>query len=62
MGDQPDGDMKISVDPYSSLPGHDKGVITINYYFKGGVRNGVNFSGTSRNAYLPDNKEGKEVL
>ncbi len=62
MGDQPDGDMKVSIDPHLSLPGHGKGAITINYYLKGGVRNGVNFSGTSRVGYLPDNKEGREVL
>ena len=62
MGDQPDGDMKVSIDPYMSLPGYGKGAITINYYLKGGIRNGVNFAGTSRVAYLPDNKEGREVL
>lgn len=55
MGDQPDGEMKVGINPHMSLEGHGKGVITINYYFNGGVRNGIYFSGTSRVAYLPDN-------
>lgn len=48
--------MQVSFNPSISIPGYGNGLITINYYLNGGVRNGVHFSGTSRNAYLPDNK------
>lgn len=59
IGDQPDGEMNVSFNSSMNLSGHGKGVITINYYMKGGVRNGVPFAGTSRVAYLPDDKEGR---
>ena len=61
-GDQPDGKMDVTVNHSLTLPGHGKGAIIINYYMNSGRRNGVNFSGTSRTAYLPDNEEGREVL
>lgn len=62
IGDQPDGDMNVTFNPSIDVPGHGKGAIIINYIMKGGVRKGIHFSGTSRTAYLPNNKEGKEVL
>jgi len=34
----------------------------IHYQFFDGWRNGVKYRGTSRNAYVPDTKEGREVL
>jgi deltex-like protein len=61
-GDQPDGTMDVSYQKIAEIPGHGKGAIVINYHMKGGSRNGKHFSGTSRTAYLPDNKEGQEVL
>jgi len=39
-----------------NIPGHGKGAIMIQYRMKSGSRNGEHFSGTSRVAYLPDNK------
>ena len=40
---------------------YDK-TIVISYYIPDGKQNGKYFSGTSRIAYLPNNKEGREVL
>jgi len=37
-------------------------IITINYHIPGGKNNGVRFQGTSRQAFLPNNKEGREIL
>jgi deltex len=36
--------------------------IQINYRLHSGVKEGVPFSGTSRTAFLPNNKDGQEVL
>ncbi|XP_047439034.1 uncharacterized protein LOC125006745 [Mugil cephalus] len=67
-GDQPDGTMTTKI--YStSLPGFpDCGTIVITYDIHGGKQTekhpkpGHFYSGITRQAYLPDNKEGKEVL
>lgn len=67
-GNQPDGDMYVTV-LRDSLPGYEPcGTIVITYVIEGGVQTkehpnpGKRFSGTRRTAYLPDNKEGNEVL
>ncbi|KAL6074725.1 E3 ubiquitin-protein ligase [Balamuthia mandrillaris] len=71
VGTQPNGTM--SVTRYEkggcTLSGHsDVGTIQISYHFPDGVQGpqhpnpGQSYSGTSRVAYLPDNKEGNEVL
>lgn len=62
IGDQPEGEMRESVDPSMNVPGYGKGAITINYIMKSGHKNGKYYSGTSRTAYLPNDKEGNEVL
>lgn len=62
VGDQPDGQMKVTFDSSATVPGYGKGVITIKYFMMSGFRNGVIYPGTSRTAYLPDDKEGREVL
>ena len=54
-GDQPEGTMTVNVDKNTKCQGYNCGTITIQYNFKGGVRNGKNFPGTSRTGYLPDN-------
>jgi hypothetical protein len=51
--------MDVIFDKSRDIPGHGKGAIVINYHMKSGYRNGKSFSGTSRTAYLPDNKEGR---
>ncbi|XP_071350215.1 E3 ubiquitin-protein ligase DTX3L-like [Trachinotus anak] len=68
VGDQPDGKMSWTISP-SSLPGFAHcGTIVINYNIPGGRQTekhpkpGQNYSGIHRTAYLPDNKEGREVL
>ncbi|XP_030276935.1 E3 ubiquitin-protein ligase DTX3L-like isoform X2 [Sparus aurata] len=67
-GTQPDGKMSVQKS-YLSLPGFEGyGTIVISYYFPDGKQTerhpnpGQRYHGTSRTAYLPDNKEGKEVL
>lgn len=67
-GNQPEGTMTHSVSR-NSLPGYDScGSIVITYTMKGGIQTeqhpnpGRSYPGTHRTAYLPDNKEGREVL
>ena len=67
-GNQPDGKMSFRKEP-SSLPGFSECcTLVITYHFRGGVQGarhpnpGQRYSGTIRVAYLPDNKEGNEVL
>ncbi|XP_065810994.1 E3 ubiquitin-protein ligase DTX3L-like isoform X2 [Labrus bergylta] len=67
-GDQPDGKMNWRSGP-SSLPGYPQcGCIVISYSIPGGIQTekhpnpGKRYEGISRDAYLPDNKEGNEVL
>ncbi|CAN2389075.1 hypothetical protein PRIEUP_LOCUS17194 [Pristimantis euphronides] len=68
MGNQPAGTMSEST-TNQRLPGFpDCGTIHISYNIPGGIQQenhpnpGKLFSGTYRNAYLPNNQEGKEVL
>uniref|UniRef100_A0A8C6E6B9 E3 ubiquitin-protein ligase n=1 Tax=Moschus moschiferus TaxID=68415 RepID=A0A8C6E6B9_MOSMO len=67
-GNQPKGRMSISF-AEDSLPGYEScGTIVIAYHIEGGIQTkkhpnpGKRFSGIQRTAYLPDNKEGNEVL
>ncbi|KAL7991767.1 hypothetical protein Chor_016023 [Crotalus horridus] len=67
-GNQPAGKMDV-VKTRISLPGHqDSGTITITYHIPDGIQTerhpypGKAFVGTFRKAYLPDNKEGREIL
>ena len=75
-GPQPsNGQMKISYLP-TPLPGFENDkygykelpTVEINYSFPSGIQGPLNpnpgkpFSGTSRKAYLPNNKEGKQIL
>ena len=67
-GDQPKGNMYESYRS-TSLPGFAFcGTIIISYRFRSGIQGpdhpnpGKPYTGTSRTAYLPDNKEGRKVL
>ncbi|KFV44975.1 E3 ubiquitin-protein ligase DTX3L, partial [Tyto alba] len=67
-GDQPEGTMSTRM-LSSSLPGYPTcGTIEITYKMHGGVQTsnhpnpGKPYDGTSRMAYLPDSKEGREIL
>lgn len=60
-GDQPDGKMIIEVDNSLKCDGYGKGTIIIKYNMYAGERDGKHFGGTQRWAYLPNNKDGKEV-
>ena len=59
IGDQPRGSMMAYISEYCHCSGYENdNVIIIEYHFP----SGKNYSGTSRTAYLPNNKEGKEIL
>ncbi|CAB4041117.1 E3 ubiquitin- ligase DTX3L, partial [Paramuricea clavata] len=67
-GNQPKGNMYDSFQS-TSLPGFKScGTIVISYRFPSGIQcqdhphPGKPYTGTSRTAYLPDNKEGRKVL
>ncbi|NXQ10157.1 DTX3L ligase, partial [Peucedramus taeniatus] len=67
-GNQPEGTMS-SRTIRGSLPGYPNcGTIQIDYYMKGGIQTsshpnpGQRYGPAHRTAYLPDNKEGREVL
>ncbi|NWU99030.1 DTX3L ligase, partial [Upupa epops] len=67
-GDQPNGTMSVTT-VSSPLPGYPRcGTIVITYDMYSGIQTknhpnpGKYYSATSRTAYLPNNKEGQEVL
>ena len=62
-GTMPPGTMTAKISKSSRCDGypHDK-TIVIYYHIPSGYQNGKSFSGTSRTCYLPNNKEGREVL
>ncbi|XP_050773001.1 E3 ubiquitin-protein ligase DTX3L [Gopherus flavomarginatus] len=67
QGNQPEGTMSVSKF-FSPIPGYPQcGTIKIDYFMQGGIQTknhpnpGKRYSGTSRTAYLPDNKEGREI-
>ncbi|KFQ77605.1 E3 ubiquitin-protein ligase DTX3L, partial [Phoenicopterus ruber ruber] len=67
-GDQPDGTMSTKTMSVS-LPGYPScGTIEITYHMRSGIQtsnhpnSGKPYYGTSRTAYLPNNKEGREIL
>jgi deltex-like protein len=63
IGDQPDGTMTYNVNNFMQCDGYTGcGTITINYNMYGGKRGNISYPPTHRAAYLPDNKEGNEVL
>ncbi|NXI80760.1 DTX3L ligase, partial [Rhipidura dahli] len=67
-GNQPEGKMSNKT-IHSSLPGYPNcGTIQIDYHMEGGIQAsshpnpGLEYEPTHRTAYLPDNKEGREIL
>uniref|UniRef100_A0A8D0HHX9 E3 ubiquitin-protein ligase n=1 Tax=Sphenodon punctatus TaxID=8508 RepID=A0A8D0HHX9_SPHPU len=67
QGNQPDGTMNVSYAQFH-IPGYGCGTIQIDYRMHGGIQTqnhpnpGRHYGGTYRTAYLPNNKEGKEIL
>nr|XP_013815114.1 PREDICTED: E3 ubiquitin-protein ligase DTX3L [Apteryx mantelli mantelli] len=68
QGDQPDGTMSVRT-ILTELPGYPRcNTIEITYVMYSGIQTsnhpnpGKFYHGTSRKAYLPDNKEGQEIL
>jgi len=69
QGNQPRGEMTFHFERHRSVPGYEGcGTIVIQYRFPQGVQGkehpnpGQRYDGTSRTAYLPDTREGREVL
>lgn len=63
LGDQPPGKMTYVVNKLVHCDGYPEcGTIMIDYNMFAGKRGDINFPGTHRVGYLPDNKEGNEVL
>ena len=60
-GDMPPGEMKIK-HIKKSCDSYNCGTIQINYRFPRGTQNGIQYSGTDRVAYLPNNEEGNKIL
>ena len=55
--------MRTTVNNSIQCSGYNCGTIIIEYQFPSGrLPNGKHYHGTSRVAYLPNNKEGNEVL
>ena len=55
--------MDVAIDQNTHCKGYEKyGTIIINYRMSSGTKNGIHFPHTHRTAYLPDTKEGNEVL
>jgi len=68
IGNQPDGQMQYTY-INESCQGHENyGTIKINFSFPSGIQNnnhqhpGRKYHGDARDAYLPNNKEGQEML
>jgi len=63
IGDMPPGKMKVTLDKKNKCAGYPKEeTIVIDYYFKNGKKDGNYYTGTERRSYLPNNKEGREIL
>ncbi len=63
MGTMPPGTMKARISSSQKCAGfYQYNTIIIDYYIPSGMQNNKHFGGTSRTAYLPNNKEGREVL
>ena len=63
IGDMPPGKMKVTLDKKNKCFGYPKEeTIVIDYYFKNGKKDGNYYTGTERRSYLPNNKEGREIL
>jgi len=60
-GDQPFGIFTAKVINYK-CSGYKENTIQLYYEFPDGIINGTSYKGTTRNAYLPNTKEGKEIL
>jgi deltex-like protein len=59
----PKGTMTAKLSKNFRCSGYEKfETIVITYNIPSGVQNGIKFSGTSRVCYLPNNKEGIEIL
>ncbi|GAX26585.1 deltex [Fistulifera solaris] len=64
----PSGTLTVSYSSSQTCSGFAAGVITLDYKVPNGVQQsyhpspGVSFSGATRQAFLPDNREGRELL
>ena len=62
-GNMPPGKMKVYLNKHLRCAGYKEETIVIQYSFNSGQLNdGTYYMGTSRTSYLPNNKEGREIL
>ena len=61
-GSMPPGIMTVFLDPNTNCSGFSVGTWAIDYHIPDGVSSGKPYHGTGREAYLPNNAEGREVL
>ena len=55
--------MEVTLNGKLHCKGYEQyGTLIINYQMYSGKKNGINYPGTNRTAYLPNTKEGNEVL
>ena len=62
LGTMPPGTMTAKISKSKKCSGYKENTIVICYNIPSGIQNNKPFSGTSRTCYLPNNKEGREVL
>ena len=63
VGNMPFGKMKARINKNLKCDGYyDCNTIVIEYDFNNGIQNGRKYTGTKRICYLPNNKEGREIL
>jgi deltex-like protein len=61
-GTMPSGSMAMELVPSLQCDSYPPGTWVLTYQFNSGVQDGISYSGNSRNAVLPNTKEGREIL
>jgi deltex-like protein len=54
--------MAMELVPSLQCDSYPPGTWVLTYQFNSGVQDGISYSGNSRNAVLPNTKEGREIL
>ena len=61
-GTMPSGRMRVELAPTLQCQSYPPGAWVIHYEFRNGVQDGLNYTGNSRQALLPNTEEGREIL
>lgn len=62
IGSMPAGVMAVTYERFLQCDGYNCGSWIILYHFPNGLRDNIPYSGTTREAYLPNTAEGREVM